>query len=77
MTIRNAVLGLAVLFGISLWSWCRPCNGQARAEDVNAVRSSEEGGVGSGGTHDEAAARFRSNQARHWRQVAIGNRSCP
>ena len=30
MTIRNAVLGLAVVFVLSLWSWCRPCGQEAR-----------------------------------------------
>ena len=35
-------------------------------------------GATAGGTHDDAEARYRSNQSRHWRHVAIGNRStCP
>jgi len=77
MTLRNALLGVGLLFGISLWSWCRPCTGQARAVDLNAVHHAEDREVGTGGNRDEAAARFRSNQARHWRQLAIGHRNGP
>ncbi len=78
MTIRNAVFGLAVLFGLGLWSVCRPCTGQAQAHGAEVIHTQDEEGIGAGGNHDEAAARFRANQCRHWRQVAIGNRSgCP
>ena len=72
MTIRNAALGLAVVFGLSVWSWCRPSGTEAKARGANVVHSADESGVGAGGNRDEAAARFRGNQSRHWRQVAIG-----
>jgi hypothetical protein len=74
MTIRNAVLGLAVVFGLAVWSWCRPAGPQARAQGADAIHSCDEAGVGSGGNHEEATARFRSNGSRHWRQVALGSR---
>jgi hypothetical protein len=74
MTIRNAVLGLAVVFGLAVWSWCQPGNPHARAQGADVIHSRDEAGVGSGGNHDEATARFRTNQSRHWRQVALGGR---
>ncbi len=78
MTIRNLVLGLAVMFGIGVWSLCRPCTGQAQAQGAEVIHTDDEAGIGAGGTHDEAAARFRSNQSRHWRQVSIGGGcACP
>ena len=77
MTIRNAVLGLAVVFGLAVWSWCRPCGPQAKAQGGEAIHSRDEAGIGAGGNHDEAAARFRTNQSRHWRQVALGSRTTP
>jgi hypothetical protein len=78
MTIRNAVLGLAVVFGLAVWSWCRPCGGQAHAQGSEVIHAADEPGTAAGGNHDEAAARFRSNQSHHWRQVAIGMRgNCP
>lgn len=72
MSIRNAVLGLAVVFGASVWAWCRPGGKEAQAQGAEAVVSADTASAG-GGTRDDALARYRSNQARHWRQVAIGN----
>jgi hypothetical protein len=72
MTIRNAVLGLAVVFGLAVWSWCRPPGSQAKAQGAEAIYSAGEAGVGSGGNREEAVARYRGNMSRHWRQVAIG-----
>jgi hypothetical protein len=72
MTIRNAVLGLAVVFGLAVWSWCQTGAPQAKAHGAEAVRPGDEAGVGTGGNRDEAAARFRANGSRHWRQVALG-----
>jgi hypothetical protein len=78
MNLRNAVFGVAAVFGIAVWSWCRPCTTQVQAQGAEAVHSTDEAGVGTGGTRDEAAARYRANQSRHWRQVAMGSHgSCP
>jgi hypothetical protein len=72
MTIRNAALGLAVVFGLSVWSWCRPSGPEAKARGADVIRAAGDEGVGNGGNRDEALARYRANQSRHWRQVAIG-----
>ena len=79
MTLRNAVLGLAVMFGFSVWSWCRPCDKAAQAQSADPVYAADEADLTTGGgNHDEAARRYRASQSTHWRHVAIGMRgSCP
>lgn len=72
MTLRNAVLGLAVVFGVSVWSACRSGT-SAQAQTADPVVSTDEASSCEGGTRDAAAHRFRTNQSTHWRQVAIGN----
>ena len=72
MTLRNAVLGLAVVFGVSVWSACRSGGPQAHARTADEVAAAGTDGTGNGGTHDEAARRYRDSQSTHWRQVAIG-----
>ena len=72
MTLRNAVLGLAVMFGLGVWSWCRESSPPAKASGAEIMHPAGEAGVGRGGTRDEALARYRSNGSRHWRQMAIG-----
>jgi hypothetical protein len=72
MTIRNAALGLAVVFSLSFWAWCRHSGPEAKARGADVIHSAGEPGVGAGGNRDEALARYRANQSRHWRQVAIG-----
>lgn len=74
MTIRNVVLGLTMVAGLSFWAWCRPGGSQAQARDLTVVHSADEPGIGTGGNHDDAVARFRTNQSQHWRQVALGKR---
>ena len=72
MTLRNALLGLVMLFGFSVWSACRPGGKAAHAQGADPVFTVDEAGTSTGGNHDEAARRFRTNQSTHWRQVAIG-----
>ncbi len=55
MTLRNALLGLVVLFGFSVWSACRPGGKAAHAQGADPVYTAEEAGDSSGGNHDEAA----------------------
>ncbi len=75
MTLRRTMLGLTLMIGISVWSWCRPCDkqvsAQSSADPVYAVNPDE---ICSGGTHEDASYRYRSNQSTHWRQVMIGTR---
>jgi hypothetical protein len=73
MTLRNAVLGLGVIFGFSVWSACRPGERAAQAQSADPVTTASEVDAGTGGNHDDAARRFRTNQSTHWRQVAIGH----
>lgn len=70
MTLRNAILGLAVMFGVSVWACCRPTHTQAQAAVADPVYEAD--GTTRGGTHDDAAYRFRTNQSMHWRHVALG-----
>ncbi len=77
MTIRNAVLGLSVVFALAVWAWCRPDGSQAQAQGADVIHTADESGIGVGGNHDEAAARFRTNQSRHWRQIALGSGGNP
>ena len=72
MTLRNAVLGLAVVFGISVWSACRPGGTSAQAQTADPVLTASEAGSCTGGNHDAAVHRYRTSQSTHWRQVAIG-----
>lgn len=73
MTLRNALVGLGVVFAFSIWSACRPDSRAAQAQSAaDPVLTAAESAGSSGGNHDEAARRFRTNQASHWRQVAIG-----
>jgi hypothetical protein len=72
MTLRNAVLGLAVVFGFSVWSACRSGT-TAQAQTADPVMAAEAAESTSGGNHEAAAHRYRTNQSIHWRQVVIGN----
>jgi hypothetical protein len=79
MTLRRMMLGLAIVMSLTVWSLCRPGGKQAQAQaTADPVYEAEPDVVGSGGTHEDAAYRFRNNQSTHWRQVTIGCRaSCP
>jgi hypothetical protein len=71
MTLRNAVVGLAVVFAFSVWSACRPDSRTAQAQSADPILTADEADGTSGGNHDEAARRYRTNQSTHWRQIAL------
>ena len=71
MLLRRTFAGVAVLFGLSVWSWSR-ADDHHRPE-AEPVRPAAEAAA-PGGNHDDAAYRFRTSQARHWRHVMIGGR---
>jgi hypothetical protein len=74
MTLRRLTVSMMVAGGLCLWGFARSSDTPAPNADPVLV----EAGEGHGGTHDEAVARFRVNQSRHWRHVAIGmNGTCP
>jgi len=71
MTIRNAVLGMTMMFGLAVWAWCRPCSEHAQAQAAEAAADAETPEGKAAGNHDEAVARYRTNQSRHWKQVVL------
>ncbi|MBX9583078.1 MAG: hypothetical protein K2X87_22455 [Gemmataceae bacterium] len=70
MLLRRTFAGVAVLFGLSVWSWTRADDHR----EADPVRPAVAAGEHAGGNHDDAAHRFRTSQARHWRHVMIGGR---
>ena len=73
MTLRRLFVGVSVVFGVSVWSWCHAGEDEAeRSEPAHAVHATAD--ATGGGNQDEAAYRFRTGQARHWRHVMIGGR---
>jgi hypothetical protein len=79
MTLRRTMLGLSLLMASLVWSWCRPGEKQAQAQTTaDPVYEADPDATCSGGTHEDASYRFRSNQSVHWRQLTIGCQgSCP
>ena len=73
MMARRLFVGVGVVLAVSVWAWCRPLGEHAHAQTADPVCASDADEPG-GGSYDEAAARFRSGQSRHWRHVMIGNR---
>jgi hypothetical protein len=73
------ILGLTVISGSLVWTWCRPGDKQAQAQTTaDPVYEAAPDANCTGGTHEDATYRFRSNQCTHWRQVTIGSRgACP
>jgi hypothetical protein len=71
MTMRRLFIGTMLLTGLSVISWLR-ADGSAHSccEPICAV----DGESCTGGNHDEALQRYRTNQARHWRQLVISSR---
>lgn len=73
MLLRRAFAGVAVLFGLSVWSWAR---GDAAGDprEAEPTRPAVAAAEPAGGNRDDAVHRFRTSQARHWRHVMIGGR---
>jgi hypothetical protein len=75
MTLRRIMLGLMLVTGFLVWSLCRPGGKQAHAQTTaDPVYEAEPNETCSGGTHEDATYRYRTNQSTHWRQVTIGCR---
>jgi hypothetical protein len=67
MTLRRLSVALMIVCGLCVWGVAHSGDAPAPgAKDADPDRTE-------GGTHDEAAARFRTNQSTHWRHVAVGN----
>jgi hypothetical protein len=68
--MRRLVVGLTVMFGLSVWAWCRADGKEAEArpaEPTTVTEADDEGG-----NQGQAAYRYRTSQASHWRHVMIG-----
>jgi len=74
MMLRRLAAGMAVVFGLSVWSWFRADDNPVQARTADPVYATQAGEEAGGGNHDDAAARYRGNQSRHWRHVMIGGR---
>jgi hypothetical protein len=73
MTFRRLLVGMTVVSAFSVWSWCRGDSSHAccpSVEPVCVTADTHDDGVG---THDDSEYRYRTNQARHWRHVMVGN----
>lgn len=73
MLLRRTFAGVAVLFGLSVWSWARGDAAGDRPE-ADPVRPAVASAEPAGGNRGDAAYRFRTGQSRHWRHVMIGGR---
>lgn len=74
MMLRRLLIGTCVMFGLSVWAWSRPDGGHTQARAADPVYAGGQGDQAGDGNHDDAVARFRSGQSRHWRHVMIGTR---
>ena len=64
MSLRRVLI--VAVCGLCVWGFARSETGpDARETDARVTG-------GGGDNYDEAAARYRSNQCRHWRQLATG-----
>ncbi len=71
MTLRRLMIAMTVVCGLCVWGFAH--SGDSPTATADPVRAGD--GAGEGGNHDEAEARYRANQSRHWRHVAVGNYS--
>lgn len=66
MTLRRLVVGMTLVFGLSVWSWVGAGETQSHAAPAAVADSG-------GGNQDDAVHRYRTSQASHWRHVMVGN----
>jgi hypothetical protein len=66
MTLRRLTVAMMLVCGLCVWGFAHS-DGPAGADPVRTD------GDGDGGTREDAEARYRANQSRHWRHVAVGN----
>ena len=70
MSVRRVLMAVAVVCGMCVWGFARPGDEPVAAQGpLPAAAEGED----DGDNRDEAGARYRASQSRHWRQVAIGS----
>ena len=74
MILRRLFVGMTLVFGLSVWSWCRAGDNEAHARPADEVYTSGADDEADECTQDEAASRYRAHQPHHWRHVMIGGR---
>ncbi len=73
MSLRRLLIAMVMVCGLCVWGFARSGDEPASARGAKpGVSGTDED---EGDTRDEAAARYRTNQSRHWRQLALGS-SC-
>ncbi len=70
--MTRLVIVAVVAVGGALCVWGFSGSAESEAPNAEPLRVTSETESES---RDEAAARFRSNQSRHWRHIAVGNTS--
>ena len=70
MSLRRLSIAMAMVCGLCVWGFARSGDEPASARGAEPTVESNED---DGDNHDEAAARYRTSQSRHWRQLAIGS----
>jgi hypothetical protein len=69
MTLRRLSFAVLMVCGLCVWGFARTSSSPAPSAEPASTES------GTGGNHDEAAARYRANQSNHWRHIVVGNNS--
>jgi hypothetical protein len=62
MTLRRLTFAMTLVCGLCVWGFAH-----------SGGEPTPPHPAGEGGTHDEAAARYRANQSTHWKHVTVGN----
>jgi hypothetical protein len=70
--VTRLVIVAVVAVGGALCVWGFSGSAKSEVPNTEPLRVTSETDCDS---RDEAAARFRSNQSRHWRHIAVGNAS--
>lgn len=71
MNLRRVLIAVALVCGLGVWGFARSGDTSVAAHPGEPI--APEGAAEDEDARDDAAARFRANQPRHWRYVAIGN----
>ncbi|QEG31490.1 hypothetical protein GobsT_63120 [Gemmata obscuriglobus] len=71
MSGRRMLIAVALACGLCVWGYARSGDQPVTAHGFEPI-SSEEAEYDEE-TRDDAANRYRTNQPRHWRYMAVGN----